>query len=125
VFSRQQVDFLLRSVRATKGALNLALLQYYEGLVDFTTVLTTEQSLLQAETNLAATTGTVASSVARIYRALGGGWEIANGNGFVSPATREEMIERTDWGQLLPPEGRPKPAIPPKGFWHNIGVGPP
>ena len=125
VFSRQQVDFLQRSVRATQGALNLALLQYYEGLVDFTTVLTTEQNLLQAQNNLAAATGAVASSIARIYRALGGGWEIADGNGFVSPATRQEMIERTDWGQLLPPDGRPKPAIPPSGFWHNIGVGPP
>jgi len=125
VFSRQQVDFLQRSVRATQGALNLALLQYYEGLVDFTTVLTTEQNLLQAQNNLAAATGAVASSIARIYRALGGGWEIADGNGFVSPATRQDMIERTDWGQLLPPDGRPKPAIPPSGFWHNIGVGPP
>ena len=125
VFSRQQVDFLRRSVRATQGALNLAFLQYYEGLVDFTTVLTTEQNLLQAQNNLVAATGTVASSVARIYRALGGGWEIADGNGFVSPATREEMIERTDWGQLLPPDGKPKPSVPPKGFWHDIGVGPP
>ena len=54
VLSRQQVEFLRRSVRATQGALNLALDQYHEGLVDFTTVLTTEQNLLQAETNLAA-----------------------------------------------------------------------
>ncbi len=125
VLSRQQVEFLRRSVRATQGALNLALDQYHEGLVDFTTVLTTEQNLLQAETNLAATIGTVASSVARIYRALGGGWEIAANNGFVSPETREEMMQRTNWGQLLPPEGRPKPAIPPTGGWHDIGVGPP
>ena len=93
--------------------------------MDFTTVLTTEQNLLQAETNLATTIGTVASSVARIYRALGGGWEIADNNGFVSPATREEMMQRTNWGQLLPPEGRPKPAMPPTGVWHDIGVGPP
>ena len=72
VFSRQQADFLRRSVRATQGALSIAFDQYHEGLVDFTTVLTTEQNLLQAQTNLAAAIGTVASSVARIYRALGG-----------------------------------------------------
>jgi NodT family efflux transporter outer membrane factor (OMF) lipoprotein len=125
VFSRQQAEFQRRSVRATQSALNLALDQYHEGLVDFTTVLTTEENLLQAETSLAAAVGAGASSVARIYRALGGGWEIADNNGFVSPATREEMIQRTNWGQLLPPEGRPKPAVPPTGVWHDIGVGPP
>jgi NodT family efflux transporter outer membrane factor (OMF) lipoprotein len=125
VFAGQQENFLRRSVKATQGALNLALIQYHEGLVDFTTVLTTEQNLLQAETNLAAAMGTRASSVAQIYRALGGGWEIADNQGFVSPATNEEMRQRTNWGNLLPPEGRPNPAIPTTGFWHNMGIGPP
>ncbi|HVE21726.1 MAG TPA: efflux transporter outer membrane subunit [Acidocella sp.] len=125
VFAGQQENFLRRSVKATQGALNLALIQYHEGLVDFTTVLTTEQNLLQAETNLAAAMGTRASSVAQIYRALGGGWEIADNQGFVSPATSEEMRQRTNWGNLLPPEGRPNPAIPTTGFWHNMGIGPP
>jgi NodT family efflux transporter outer membrane factor (OMF) lipoprotein len=125
VFSRQQAVFLRRSVRATQGALRIAFDQYHEGLVDFTTVLTTEQSLLQAQTNLAAAIGAVASSVARIYRALGGGWEIADNNSFVTPATRDEMIQRTNWGQLLPPEGQANPPVPPKGIWHNLGVAPP
>ncbi|HTJ90575.1 MAG TPA: efflux transporter outer membrane subunit [Acidocella sp.] len=116
VFSRQEADFLRRSVGATRGALKLALDQYHEGLVDFTTVLTTEQNLLQAETSLAAAIGAGASSIARIYRGLGGGWEIAENNGFVNPATREEMTQRTDWGNLLPPESRPKPAAPASGF---------
>jgi NodT family efflux transporter outer membrane factor (OMF) lipoprotein len=125
VFSRQQADFLRRSVGAAQGALNLAFIQYNEGLVDFTTVLSTEQTLFDAESNLAAATGAIASSVAQLYRALGGGWEIASGGAFVTPATREEMIKRTNWGQILTPEGKPKPAEPPSGFLHNMGAAPP
>jgi hypothetical protein len=35
-----------------------------------------------------------------VYKALGGGWQTA-GDGFVDEATRMEMQERTDWGDLL------------------------
>jgi NodT family efflux transporter outer membrane factor (OMF) lipoprotein len=125
VLSRQQADFLRNSFGASQGALRLAFDQYHEGLVDFTTVLTAEEALFQAQRDLATTIGTIASSVARIYRALGGGWESYAGNGVVSPETRNEMIQRTNWGQLLPPGGKPKPAGQPLGFWHNIGAAPP
>jgi hypothetical protein len=39
-----------------------------------------------------------------LYRALGGGWELREGNEFVSDATKARMRERTDWGDLLRPE---------------------
>ena len=36
-----------------------------------------------------------------LYLALGGGWENHGDDSFVDPETREEMMERTDWGDLL------------------------
>lgn len=110
VLSREQAKFLRRSATAARGALELSFTQYHEGLRDFTTVLTAEQNLLDAENNLAVSTGAVASALVGIYRALGGGWEIRDGKDFIPAATRDEMRNRTDWGPLLPPGGNPQPA---------------
>ena len=109
---RQQVDLLRRSVAAANSALTVALNQYKLGTRDFTTVLNTEQSLYQAQSSLAAASGSVATSLASVYRALGGGWQIREGSGFVNDATRNEMRSRTDWGSVLPPSGTQQPATP-------------
>ena len=36
-----------------------------------------------------------------MYKALGGGWEISEGQEFVPAGIREQMAERTDWGDIL------------------------
>jgi len=126
VLSRQQAAYLRDSVKAAQGALDLSFLQYHEGLTDFTTVLQAEENLADAQNNFAATTGTESSSVAQIYRALGGGWEISAGKEFVTPETREEMVSRTDWGDALPTSAQaPPPEKPSQGFWHWLGFGSP
>ena len=47
--------------------------------------------------------GVIAQRLILAYKALGGGWEIRQGNEFVPPATVEEMHERTDWGDVIDP----------------------
>jgi NodT family efflux transporter outer membrane factor (OMF) lipoprotein len=110
--SRSQAYFLGQSTQAAKGALRVALLQYQDGTRDFTTVLTAEQNLLMAENNLATATGKISTGLVSLYQALGGGWQIRDGNGFVNAATSEEMRHRTDWGQLLPAAGEPPLPAP-------------
>jgi NodT family efflux transporter outer membrane factor (OMF) lipoprotein len=111
--SREQADDLRRSVAAANAALGLAFLQYQLGTRDFTTVLTAEQNLYTAATDLATAEGNVATGLATVYRALGGGWQIRDGNEFVPAETVEEMRARTNWGELLPPPGgQPQPAPP-------------
>jgi NodT family efflux transporter outer membrane factor (OMF) lipoprotein len=109
---REQVDFLRQSVAAANAALGLAFLQYNLGTRDFTTVLTAEQNLYTAQNNLATAEGNVSSGLASLYEALGGGWQIRADNEFVPAATAEEMRNRTNWGELLPPPGTPQPAAP-------------
>ena len=109
---RKQVDLLRRSVAAANAALSIAIEQYRLGTRDFTTVLTAEQNLYQAQNNLAVASGNLSTSLVSLYRALGGGWQIREGNEFVNDATRDEMRSRTDWGKLLPPGGTPQPAAP-------------
>jgi NodT family efflux transporter outer membrane factor (OMF) lipoprotein len=109
---RLQVGDLRRSVAAANAALGLAFVQYRLGTRDFTTVLTAEQNLYTAQNDLAVAEGGVASGLANVYRALGGGWQIRQGNEFVPPATQEEMTARTSWGSVLPPPGQKQPPAP-------------
>lgn len=104
VQSRVQVEFLRQSTKAAEGALTIAMNQYRDGTADFTTVLTAEQDLYQAQDNLAVALGNVPLGLIATYRALGGGWEIRQGEDFVPAETRDEMAERTNWGTLLTPD---------------------
>ena len=91
---------------AAQSSLDLAVIQYREGITDFTTVLTAQQALLSAEDSLASAMGNISMYLVGVYRSLGGGWEIREGQDFVPAATREEMEKRTNWGKLLTPASR-------------------
>jgi len=109
---RQQVAYLKESADAANNALTVAIAQYEIGSRDFTTVLTAEQNLYQAQNNLAAAEGGVSVSLTTAYRALGGGWQIRDGHDFVNDESRAEMRARTNYGDILPPAGQPQPQAP-------------
>jgi NodT family efflux transporter outer membrane factor (OMF) lipoprotein len=102
--SREAVVYLTESVKAAEGALQIVLIQYREGTLDFTAVLLAEQNLLSAQNDLAMETGTVPLGLIAAYRALGGGWQIREGQDFVPIETQREMAERTNWGRILTPD---------------------
>jgi len=79
-------------------------------VTDFTTVLTTQQTLLTQQDNLASTLGNISTSLVGVYRALGGGWEIREGEDIVPAEIKAEMRERTNWGRLLTPTTYNLPA---------------
>jgi NodT family efflux transporter outer membrane factor (OMF) lipoprotein len=110
--SRKAVDDLRASVAAANAALGLAFLQYQLGTRDFTTVLTAEQNLYTAQTDLATAEGNVSTGLATVYRSLGGGWQLRDNNEFVPAQTVEEMRNRTNWGSLLPPPNQPPQPAP-------------
>jgi NodT family efflux transporter outer membrane factor (OMF) lipoprotein len=101
--SQDRADLLAKSVTASRAAVDLAVLQYREGVTDFTTVLTTQQTLLTQQDNLASTLGNISTSLVGVYRALGGGWEIREGEDVVPAEIKAEMRQRTNWGRLLAP----------------------
>jgi len=113
--AQEQAEFLAVSAKAAKGALDLAMQQYLQGVVDFTTVLVAQLSLRAVQENLAITLGNIASNLVGTYRALGGGWEIREGKDFVPQEVKEEMAKRTNWGKLLRPYSyNPLPSEEPK-----------
>ena len=91
------------------------MLQYREGIADFTTVLTAEQNLLTQQDSLATTLGDISSNLVGVYRALGGGWQIREGQEVVPPEVKAEMAARINWGNLLNVVALPpQPLTPPK-----------
>jgi NodT family efflux transporter outer membrane factor (OMF) lipoprotein len=108
--SQDRAELLAQSVTSAKIALDVAVLQYREGITDFTTVLTAQNTLLAQQDSLASTVGTISTSLVGIYRALGGGWEIREGEDLVPPEIKAEMERRTNWGGLLAPATYNLPA---------------
>jgi NodT family efflux transporter outer membrane factor (OMF) lipoprotein len=99
--ARREVAFLDEAVAASSRAVELADLQYREGTVDYVRVLNAQQDLFFAEERHVRAQGSLAGNVVALYRALGGGWEIRAGDNFLPEDVRDQMRERTNWGDLL------------------------
>lgn len=100
--SQEQVGFLTQSVEASKRSVDLALIQYRDGAIDYTRVLDSQEFLVAQQDRLAATQGNIALNLVAMYKALGGGWQIRTGQAFVPAPIQQEMQQRTNWGPLLP-----------------------
>jgi NodT family efflux transporter outer membrane factor (OMF) lipoprotein len=109
---QQEAGYLLDSVKASQRSVDLSMLQYKEGMVDYQRVLDTQRSLSDQQDFWTATRGEVILNLVSLYKALGGGWQIREGKDFVSKKNLEEMQKRTDWGDLLKPEAVETPAAP-------------
>jgi len=102
--SQKAVFFLADAVKASKRSVDLSLIQYREGLVDYQRVLDTQRDLTTQEDNLVFTAGSVGLNLVSMYRALGGGWEIRGENDFIPASIKAEMAARTNWGDMLSPK---------------------
>ena len=89
------------AVTAARRSVELSVVQYREGAVDFQRVLDSERSQLQEENNLVRLRSSLATNAISLYKALGGGWEMSVGQPVVNGATRTEMEKRTNWGDML------------------------
>ncbi len=101
---QEQVSFLGESVTASARAVQLSLVQYRDGAVDYTRVLDSQEFLLQQQDAFTARRGEVARSLIAMYKSLGGGWQLREGKPFISEPNQSQMRERSDWGKLLAPE---------------------
>ncbi|OQD46061.1 transporter [Candidatus Brocadia sapporoensis] len=106
--AQEATAFTQNSVQAAHRSVDIALVQYREGVVDYLRVLDTQRALLQEEIRLAETRSSVVTNLIALYKALGGGWELRQGQSVISESMQAEMRKRTDWGSLLPPPS-PKP----------------
>jgi NodT family efflux transporter outer membrane factor (OMF) lipoprotein len=102
--SKDAVSFLADAVKASKRSVELSMIQYREGLTDYQRVLDTQRFLAEQQDNLVFTAGNVGLNLVAMYRALGGGWELRANNDFIPASLKEEMENRTNWGDMLTPQ---------------------
>lgn len=89
------------SAKAAERAVQLAMTQYRDGVTDYTTVLDTQRIQLAQQDALVAAKSKMGLQLIAAYRALGGGWQLRENKGFVPDAVKQQMLERTDWGELM------------------------
>ena len=73
--ARERLNARQAAADAARNAAQLGQLQYESGLTDFQKVLDTQRTRLTAEDNLSTAQSTLLTSLIKLYKALGGGWE--------------------------------------------------
>ena len=77
-YAREQErrDSLAAAAEAAGIALEVAQDKYKQGLSDFNNVLDAQRSVLTFQEQLAISEGSISANLVRLYKALGGGWEV-------------------------------------------------
>jgi NodT family efflux transporter outer membrane factor (OMF) lipoprotein len=97
----EQERVLAESVTSAQRSNDLSMLRYQEGFSDYQRVLDAQQSLFVQQGRYVDNRGAAVRAVVDLYKALGGGWETHGGSYEVSPTTREQMEQRTNWGRYF------------------------
>jgi outer membrane protein, multidrug efflux system len=100
-YTRAQIVILRDAVLAARRSLDIATVQYREGLVDFQRVLDSQRALFSAQERLVAAQGGVVQYLIAVYKAMGGGWHAGRSRPVLDDATQATMGERSDWKSLL------------------------
>jgi len=99
--SQAQIEILARTVESARRSNELSVLRYREGFSDYQRVLDSQQSLFGQQQRLTTERGTSVLSLVSLYTSLGGGWESQTGQALISEDSRDQMNQRTNWGDLL------------------------
>ncbi len=100
------------AVKSSVRSFNISIRQYNDGLVGYQRLLSSIESLTRYQDQYARLRGELATQVALLYKALGGGWEIAQGKSYLSKETINNLKARGYWSKILAKER----AVIPKGW---------
>lgn len=90
---------------SAKRSLTLATAQYREGYSDFQRVLDAQRALFAQQDGYLIARSAALSNLIDLYRALGGGWY--SSQPLLDSSTREQMRQRSNWGELLDEQPTP------------------
>jgi outer membrane protein TolC len=110
--AQEAATFQENSVNAAQRSVDISFVQYREGAVDFQRVLDAQRSLLQEQNNLALTHSSIATHLVAMYKALGGGWEMRQGQPIIPENVQNEMKNRTNWGDMVSEPPAPETSDP-------------
>jgi outer membrane protein TolC len=96
-----QTDILTQTVESARRSNELSVLRFKEGFSDYQRVLDAQQSLWAQQQRLITQRGSSVLSLVSLYKSLGGGWENQGERALISDQSRQQMEQRTNWGDLL------------------------
>jgi hypothetical protein len=106
--AQQQAALLEQSVRDAERSVELVLIQFKGGVVDFNRVYNTQSTLVTQQDQLAVARGEIALNLIRLYKALGGGWQhFFAGNGL-------PPVEASVTSIMAPAGIEELPSVPPE-----------
>ena len=101
--AREESGIRAEAAHSARRSTEISNVQYREGSVDFQRVIDSERALVLQQDLWAQARGDISLNLIAMYKALGGGWELREGQDFISDENRKAMEERTNWGDLLQP----------------------
>jgi NodT family efflux transporter outer membrane factor (OMF) lipoprotein len=99
--SIRQEAMLAETVASAKRSTEVAQLRFNEGLADYQRVLSAQQGLFSQQSRYVSNRSAIVGNFISLYLALGGGWENRADADMIDEQTREALMERTDWGDLI------------------------
>jgi NodT family efflux transporter outer membrane factor (OMF) lipoprotein len=110
--SQEEFKYQSASVRDAEKAVDIALRQYKAGTITLTPLILLEQNLVTQQNTQAAAQAQIALGLIQVYRALGGGWELACQGCEVcppgGPGTGERQSETLPQPQQMNGSGSPQ-----------------
>jgi outer membrane protein TolC len=97
----RQEAMLAETVTSARRSTEVAQLRFTEGLADYQRVLSAQQGLFSQQSRYVSNRSDIVGNFIALYLALGGGWESRANDEMIDEPTREALMERTDWGDLL------------------------
>ena len=97
----EQEALLRETVANARRSTDVAQLRFNEGFADYQRVLNAQQALFTQQSRYVNNRSNIVRSFIELYLALGGGWEKRTDESFIDQQTRDELMERTDWGDLI------------------------
>jgi outer membrane protein TolC len=96
----EQIALLEETVKAARRSVDIATIQYREGLTDFQRVLDSQQTLFSQQELLVNARGSLIQNLIALYKAMGGGWEQGRSRPVLDEETGETMGKPSDWQNL-------------------------
>jgi len=102
ILTNRQLRENEKALKANLRAFNLSAVQYNNGLVTYQRLLSTVEKLTTIQDAYAQLKGLTSLNAVLLYKALGGGWQISQGDAYISEKTKKRMQDRgVDWGKYL------------------------
>jgi NodT family efflux transporter outer membrane factor (OMF) lipoprotein len=104
--SHTQARFLTESAKAAVRSVELSMVQYREGSIDFNQVVTTLTQQSEQQDALTTTKGTIVTNLISMYKVLGGGWQVdgeRSAEDYLIEKDKRELQSRTKyWSSSFP-----------------------